>query len=384
MSEYQYYEFVAIDRPLSAEDQRELRSISSRAEITSGSFVNTYNWGNLRGDPEKMLLRWFDAYLYISNFGSYQLSFRVPRGVLRAEELGPYAGEALSYREDARHLAIHLRLDEEEPRDDWFEHEGLLGRLLPLRSALVSGDHRCLYLAWLLDVQMGHAEEDDEEPPVPPGLGERDAALEAFIELMRLDEDLVSAAAEASGPRSALGPGRDAILAWLASRKSKEKDAWLLRAFEGDGARLGIELLRRFRDDHPEVRPEESTCRSVSALLERAEALGTERRERAVRERRERDQREAAQREALRKVRLDGLAGRDEELWSEVRALVAQKKPTAYDRAVLLLADLRDLAAREARVAEWSARLDALREANKTKRSLLQRLEPLGRAGTTG
>jgi hypothetical protein len=379
MSEYQHYEFLAIDQPLSADDQRELRSISSRAEITSGSFVNTYNWGDLRGDPDKMLLRWFDAFLYVSNFGSSRLSFRVPRGVLRAEELAPYAGEALSHREDARHLAIHFRVDEEEPADDWFEHEGLLGRLLPLRAALVAGDYRCLYLAWLLDAQVGHAEEDDEEPPVPPGLGERDGVLETFIELMRLDEDLVAAAAEASASRSASGPGRDAVLAWLAALKSQEKDAWLLRAFEGDGARLGLELSRRFRDDHPQARPTRSARRTVSALLSRAEALGVERREREHRERRERQQREAAQREATRKARLDELAGRDEELWSEVNALVAQKKPTAYDRAVALLADLRDLAAREGREEAWEDRLDALREANKTKRSLLQRLGSLTR-----
>ena len=35
MSEYQYYEFLALDRPLTAEQRAELRSISSRAEITA-------------------------------------------------------------------------------------------------------------------------------------------------------------------------------------------------------------------------------------------------------------------------------------------------------------------------------------------------------------
>lgn len=79
MSECPYYEFQAIDRPPSAADQRELRAISTRAEITSGRFSNHYEWGDLEGDPEEMLLRWFDAFLYVSNFGSYPLSFRVPR-----------------------------------------------------------------------------------------------------------------------------------------------------------------------------------------------------------------------------------------------------------------------------------------------------------------
>jgi len=50
MSEYQYYEFRAIDRPLDRAAQEALRSISSRARITATSFTNHYEWGDLKGD----------------------------------------------------------------------------------------------------------------------------------------------------------------------------------------------------------------------------------------------------------------------------------------------------------------------------------------------
>ena len=43
MSEYQYYEFQAVDRPLTEEMQQGLRRISSRAHITPTGFVNVYN-----------------------------------------------------------------------------------------------------------------------------------------------------------------------------------------------------------------------------------------------------------------------------------------------------------------------------------------------------
>lgn len=43
MSEYQYYEFLVIDRPLTSEEIEELRSISTRARITPVSFINHYN-----------------------------------------------------------------------------------------------------------------------------------------------------------------------------------------------------------------------------------------------------------------------------------------------------------------------------------------------------
>lgn len=45
MSEYQYYEFAALDHALDQRQQSELRSISTRAQITPASFVNTYEWG---------------------------------------------------------------------------------------------------------------------------------------------------------------------------------------------------------------------------------------------------------------------------------------------------------------------------------------------------
>jgi hypothetical protein len=51
MSEYQYYEFLALDRPLDHAAQDALRSISSRARITATSFINHYEWGDLKGDP---------------------------------------------------------------------------------------------------------------------------------------------------------------------------------------------------------------------------------------------------------------------------------------------------------------------------------------------
>ena len=56
MGEYQYYEFLAVDRPLKADQIDALRALSTRAEITSTTFVNTYHWGDFRGDPRALIL----------------------------------------------------------------------------------------------------------------------------------------------------------------------------------------------------------------------------------------------------------------------------------------------------------------------------------------
>lgn len=80
MSEYQYYGFVAIDRPLNRSEMAELRSRSSRATITATSFVNEYNRGDLKADPADWMRRYFDAFVYPANWCSCRLSLRFPHG----------------------------------------------------------------------------------------------------------------------------------------------------------------------------------------------------------------------------------------------------------------------------------------------------------------
>jgi hypothetical protein len=54
VSEYQYYEFLAVERPLTAAEQAEVRRFSSRARITATSFTNEYHWGDFSGDPGEL------------------------------------------------------------------------------------------------------------------------------------------------------------------------------------------------------------------------------------------------------------------------------------------------------------------------------------------
>ena len=61
MSEYRYYEFRAVDRPLTQQDMRAMRLISTRAAITSTSFSNDYTYGDLKADHHQILRRYFDA-----------------------------------------------------------------------------------------------------------------------------------------------------------------------------------------------------------------------------------------------------------------------------------------------------------------------------------
>lgn len=82
MSEYQYYEFQAVDRPLTDAEVQQLRSVSSRARITPTSFVNEYQWGNFKGDEDAWMERYFDAFLYFANWGARTLKLRLPARLL--------------------------------------------------------------------------------------------------------------------------------------------------------------------------------------------------------------------------------------------------------------------------------------------------------------
>jgi len=82
MSEYQYYEFRTIDKPLTDKDRQALRSLSTRAQITSTSFINEYHWGDFKGDPLKLMGKYFDAFLYFANWGTHWFMLRIPKKLI--------------------------------------------------------------------------------------------------------------------------------------------------------------------------------------------------------------------------------------------------------------------------------------------------------------
>ncbi|MET0416473.1 MAG: hypothetical protein ABW022_10680, partial [Actinoplanes sp.] len=154
MSEYQYYEFVAVDQALTTEQQNELRAVSSRGRITSSSFVNEYEWGDLKADSAVWMERHFDAHLYLANWGTRRIMLRLPRAVLAPETAALFciSDSACSWA-TRTHVIIDLGSENEDGDEEWWDEEGRLAAIVPARTELVGGDRRLLYLAWLLGVQ---------------------------------------------------------------------------------------------------------------------------------------------------------------------------------------------------------------------------------------
>ncbi|MDQ3548593.1 MAG: hypothetical protein M3439_07200, partial [Chloroflexota bacterium] len=93
MSEYQYYEFQAVDQPLTASEMAELRAFSTRASITPTRFQNTYHYGDFKGDPVKVMERYFDAFVYVANWGTHQFMLRLPARLLDIRAAQSYADD---------------------------------------------------------------------------------------------------------------------------------------------------------------------------------------------------------------------------------------------------------------------------------------------------
>lgn len=195
MTEYQYYELVAVDRQLSKEEMGHLRGISSRAQISSTRFCNTYNYGDLKADPRQLLSRFFDAYVYVSNFGYKVFAIKMPRNLIDESLLLRYlVNDTSSYTGVAGHWIIEFAYENEDGYDDdWDEGDGWMGSLLNIRNELMHGDYRSLYLSWLS--QMDWLEPDSLSPAISPGIDDLSASQNALCDFLKLDAQRVVASA---------------------------------------------------------------------------------------------------------------------------------------------------------------------------------------------
>ena len=279
MSEYQYYEFLAVDRPLDDAQQAEVRALSTRARITATRFTNEYHWGDFRGDPRRLVERYFDAHLYLANWGTRRVMFRLPRSLPALDVAKGYCtGEHLTawtYRD-----SLILDMTSEDETGEWDEDaEGALSAIVGARTELAGGDLRPLYLAWLSGYRTHDGDaveyENELEPPVPPGLGSLSAPQRALAVFLRLDPDLLTVAAEASPALPAAKDDASELADWVIALPPKEKDDLLVRVVKDQTAQVRMELLRRFRGTPDLSDDDRRPRRTVAELLNAATGIGS-------------------------------------------------------------------------------------------------------------
>lgn len=383
MSEYQYFEFLAIDRLLDERDQAALRRISSRAQITSISFAVHYDFGDLKANPLDMVRRWFDVHVYSGFFMDRRLMIRLPRRLFDPAEAIPFQRDGgFSVVESGENVV--LLFDAQEMDGTQADDEaGWMTGLSRLREGLLVGDRRCLYLDWLRGVQDGVVDDGAWEPFPPPGLGQLDGALAAFSDFFDIDPDLVTASA-AGSPRLATDPLTPAALeTFVRDLPVEDKTELLLRSMRGEVAVITMELRRRCRDA---LRPAETIPahieRRTAGDLRRLAALFATERERHEAERIAAETAARAEEAAkIRAVRIERLARRGDGAWREVEDLIDQRIAQAYERAIDLLLDLRALAVRDGTTAAFAKRLTDIRVRHARKSTFIERLIKTGLTG---
>ncbi len=147
MSEYQYYEFCSIKSPLTAEARKEMRSLSSRAHVSTYGACYVYNYGDFRGKPMPLLLKHFDVFFYIANWGTIRLMFKYDKAAVDFNEINKYCVDrAITCEQQGSYVVLDIHLQAEEGN---FHAEGeqLLPDLLPLYDEIKQGNYQFLQLA---------------------------------------------------------------------------------------------------------------------------------------------------------------------------------------------------------------------------------------------
>jgi len=373
LSEYQYYEFQAVDRPLGKSEQEALRALSTRARITATSFTNHYEWGDFKGDPRELVEHWFDLHLYLTNWGTRRLMMRLPGRFVARSSLDAFLLDVDWVEVWARgdHLIIDMWRDEVEAGyDDWDDGSGWLAALAPLRTDVLAGDMRLFYLLWLTAVEDGALNGHASEPLA--GLGPLTGPLEGAADFFGIDPDLVRAAAERP-ERVDTALSADAVRTALAEIPEHEKTDLLMRVIDGD-PRVAAEMKRRVGGAQSDLPADRRTVRHLRA---RAAAIRRER-NRVEAERREAERRRRAQEEErVRRRHLDALRGKGESVWRNIEDEIGRRNAPAYDRAAGLLFDLQAIAAEQGTLADFARRVEALRDKHARKERFIERLKGL-------
>ena len=339
MSEYQYFEFAAIDRPLTDGEMAALRAVSTRAVITPSGFVNHYEWGGLKADPLDWMRRYFDAFVYLADWAHCRFALRLPRDMFGKAELKPFGvKQSLTIDASEDHWILDWSLDGSDNYDRFAEDDGRgwMGRLVPLRDELIRGDQRSLYLGWLAGAAKGEVPETTLEPTVPAGLSQLSAAQNALAAFLEIDADIIAAAAIGSADAS---DRPESVDAWLQSLSPDELRSMLKSIVRADRPNPPREVASRYRAWHRQHAPQtapEARRRSVAELRSLAVPAGEERRRRDALAR----EQQAAARRTRRDAQFRLLMSDVDKRWLALHQQAERGSASAYEQAVRALSDL--------------------------------------------
>ncbi len=367
MSEYQRYEFMTIDRPLTRTQLDAVNDLSSHIEASATHALIEYNYGDFKHDPIDVLRDYFDGFLYWANWGSPELAFRFPHRALPGNLLADYDfDEFVTFTKHKEYDILDISFDEMEPPDEWTEYE--LGSLIAIRDELLEGDMRSLYIAWLASQNMIGIEDDEEEganaPIVPPAFGKLTAAQQTLAELLQIPDELLGAAAQHS---SAAKPSpKDDFVTWIELLPQARRNDYLLRLARNESGlnRLLVKELRELGLVKTKAAPATGERVTYTTLLAESKA---------VRVKQEREKHEQEQR--ARQSHLHYIHDHLDEFWRQVDRATVRGTGVGYDEATKLLVELREATDQFGDTSEFQARFRTWIMSHQHRPAFLKRLQ---------
>ncbi|MFU8768173.1 MAG: hypothetical protein ACNA7H_00410 [Desulfotignum sp.] len=379
MSEYQYFEFLAIDRPLTTEEIGILRSISNRARITPVSFVNHYNWGDFKGDPDKLMQLYFDAHVYVADWMTAVFMLRLPIDTLSKETVDAFqASDMLAFKATKTHWIITWCLEESENYDRFGQEGGeeWMARLAPVREELLQGDIRSLYIGWLAGVTQGTIEADQMEPLPVSGLNKLTPSQQALAEFLEVDPDLLAGSGMGREKLQHETVSQAQMEKWTDDLPEKEIRTVIKQILDGRSLQAERAVKNRFAvwcrslqkgmDNAPLRRVEELWKNAEKAEKIRLEQEAHGQNQEAIRHRNERE------------AYLKNLSKNFPEMWKSVETTVKRGSGLAYDEACKAIVDISDAHALAGSPSRFRQELETFMAANVRRKALIQRLRDAG------
>jgi hypothetical protein len=364
MSEYQRYEFMTIDRPLTRAQLDAVNTLSSHIEASSTHALIEYHWGDFKHDPIKVLHEFFDGFLYWANWGSPELAFRFPHGILPADLITGYdLEEFVTFTQHRDYDILDTHFGEMEAPDEWIDYE--LGSLIAIRDELMEGDLRALYIVWLAGQLMIEGEDYEiSVPPVPPGFGRLTAAQYSLAELLQVPQELLAAAARHSD--AAMPSTDDNFVAWVELLPQARRSDYLVRLARNEPglSRLLVKELRELNQGKARATPSTGEHVTYATLLAESKAI------KAKLEREKREQEQLARQRHLQEIH-----DHQDTYWHQVELAVTRSTGTGYDEATRVLIELREAADQFKESQEFQARFRAWVRPHLRRPAFVKRLQ---------
>ncbi|MDR0218327.1 MAG: hypothetical protein LBI71_05500 [Enterobacteriaceae bacterium] len=192
MSVYQFYHFERLDGVLSSQQKASLRTLSSRAEISSSHFTVHYNYGDLKAEPADLMISYFDIGFFYADWGQVVFYLKVPVDAIPPAFMCIDDGEFVECEKRGSYLLFTFSRNEMDEYINEDEIKDYLDYLVELRTELMEGDYRLLYLHWLRSAFEGD-DTLDKLPLIDFDFKQLSDAQDAFAQLFDIPPEAYNA-----------------------------------------------------------------------------------------------------------------------------------------------------------------------------------------------